>query len=91
VTQPAHDFTKNGYKRRCKTCGQVEALFLRLSPSVSEPSLFWRVIAEGQLPPRRFAGWSEAWRCDGTGTRDFYLLFVRISRRSFHHSTTFVG
>lgn len=38
-------------------------------------------------PRRRFIGFSEIWRENGTGARDFYFLFVRVWRTTFFHST----
>lgn len=39
------------------------------------------------MPRRRFIGWSDVWREDGTGTADLYALFVRVWRKHFLHST----
>ena len=39
---------------------------------------------------RRFLGFSEDWREDGTGAREFYVLWVCVYRSSFWHSTTFL-
>lgn len=36
---------------------------------------------------RRLFGRSEIWRPDSTGTRAFYILWVRVWRRDFTHST----
>ena len=43
--------------------------------------------APRQVAPRRLFGWSEVWRDDGTGTRTFDILFVRVWRSHFTHST----
>ena len=40
-----------------------------------------------ETPLRRFIGFSEIWRDNGTGTKDFYLFFVRVWRSHFTHST----
>lgn len=41
----------------------------------------------GDDPSRKLIGWSEIWRPDSTGARVFYLCFVPVLRRHFHHST----
>ena len=40
-----------------------------------------------EMPVRRMFGFSEVWRDNSTGTRDFYLFFVRVCRNHFTHST----
>lgn len=42
------------------------------------------------MPRRKFLGLSEVWRDGGTGTRDFYILWIRVWRSDFHHSTAWL-
>jgi hypothetical protein len=35
----------------------------------------------------RLLGFGEVWREDGTGTRAFFILWVRVWSRNFNHST----
>lgn len=46
-----------------------------------------KICSEYPLPRRRFIGWSEIWRENGTGTKVFHILFVRVWINHFAHST----
>jgi len=39
------------------------------------------------MPNRKFFGTSEIWRDNSTGTRDFYIFWIRVYRKDFTHST----
>lgn len=38
-------------------------------------------------PLRRFFGWSDVWRENGSATADFYFFWFRVRRHHFFHST----
>lgn len=43
-----------------------------------------------EKPKRRLIGWSDVYRKDFTATETFWILWIPIYSRHFHHSTAWL-